>query len=377
MRFSDAITLDGGLRETADGYRVGDARVSRANNIQIYAGREVGRPDLSMVRVFRPEAEVFADRAMASAAYRPITVDHPPESVAAQNWKKYSRGQSGGEISRDGDFLRVPLVLMDSSAIAEFEAGKRELSVGYDCELDWTPGKTADGAEYDASQRNIRFNHIALVDRARGGPELKLGDDRRKEEQEMSELRKVIVDGITYSMSDQGAELVAKLQKQIADGDAALTAATKRATDAEAASTASGEQVKAKDAEIAALKKQLSDSASPEALQKAAKAAGELRDTAKKIAPAVVLDGKSDAEIRKAVVDSQLGDAAKDFTDSQYEAAFATFAAGVAKTAGADFRSALGDASHRTAASARDEAIAKRDQALTDGWKTPIGTTMQ
>jgi len=57
MHLTDTVEI-AGVRRTRDGYLVADARVARAG-IQIYAGREVGRPDLDEVRVWRPEDEVF------------------------------------------------------------------------------------------------------------------------------------------------------------------------------------------------------------------------------------------------------------------------------------------------------------------------------
>src|SRR5690606_31354603 len=114
MQLFDTVTLDG-LRRTQDGYLVADAKVARTG-IQIYTGREVdpenkhGLRDKATVRVYRPEEEVFAQDAMHSFAYRPVTDDHPTEMVTADNWKALAVGQTGGEVARDGEFVRVPLV---------------------------------------------------------------------------------------------------------------------------------------------------------------------------------------------------------------------------------------------------------------------------
>jgi hypothetical protein len=108
MQFTDAVTIKG-TRLRDDGYLVVDARVARTG-IQRYLGSEVGRPDLAVVDVYRPEAEVFSADAMASFAHRPVTDDHPKGAVTADNWKQLSVGQTDGEIKRDGDFLRIPLM---------------------------------------------------------------------------------------------------------------------------------------------------------------------------------------------------------------------------------------------------------------------------
>jgi hypothetical protein len=103
----------------------------------------------------------------------------------------------------------LPLILKDAKGIGQVESGKRELSAGYTCELDWTPGTTADGHAFDASQRKIKINHLAIVDAARAGSKARIGDDAGKwgvapipptttdkEPLQMSDaLRTVVVDG--------------------------------------------------------------------------------------------------------------------------------------------------------------------------------------
>lgn len=172
----DAVTLDAGtVRRTGDGYLAASA-LSARTGIQLYRGAEVGKPHLDVVRVYRPPEEVFAKDAMHSFAWRPLTVDHPREAVTADNWKRLAVGQTGDEVARDGDAIRVPLVLMDAAAIRAVENGKRELSWGYTADLKWGDGKTPAGEAYDAIQTNIRANHLAVVAAARGGSALRIGD---------------------------------------------------------------------------------------------------------------------------------------------------------------------------------------------------------
>jgi hypothetical protein len=167
---------DASLHITSDGYLVARPRVARTG-IQIYAGAEVGKPHMDRVRVYRPEEEVFNKDAMASLAHRPITNNHPPEAVTADNWKKYSAGQVGDEVARDGEFIRVPLVVMDGNCIRDIKNGKKEISLGYGANLEWRSGVTDKGEAYDAVQTGIRVNHLAIVDAARGGAKLVIGDD--------------------------------------------------------------------------------------------------------------------------------------------------------------------------------------------------------
>lgn len=175
-RFASADV--GKVRKTDDGYLTANPRVARIG-IQLYNGSEVGRPDLKTVRVYRSPAEVFSHDAMKSLAHRPVTVLHPPESVTARTWGQYAVGHSADEVLRDGNAIRVPMVLMDQRGIDAFERGAKEISVGYTTDLKWGEGKTPEGETYDAIQTAIRGNHIALVPAARGGKTLRFGDGRQ------------------------------------------------------------------------------------------------------------------------------------------------------------------------------------------------------
>lgn len=164
------------MRITADGYLVASPRIARTG-IQLYRGAEVDRPDLEVVRVYRPADQVFNNKAMASLAHRPVTFDHPDENITSRNWRAHAVGYVAGEVARDGDFIRVPLALMDQDAIEAVKDGHAQLSVGYGAKLVWGDGKTDSGEQYDAMQTDIRANHIAVVKRARGGDNLRMGDD--------------------------------------------------------------------------------------------------------------------------------------------------------------------------------------------------------
>jgi hypothetical protein len=223
MNFTDSVQI-GDVRLTGDGYMVADVKVART-------GYEIGRPEQDIVRVYRSEEEVFSHDAMGSFAHKPITLDHPSSLVTAENWKRHSIGFTSGDIARDGGFLRVPLMLADAEAVQAVRDGKRELSAGYTCNIDWSPGQTPDGQAFDARQVGIKANHIAVVDAARAGPSCRIGDEWPQYEtspstikdRTMAEpiLRTVTVDGLSISVTDQGAQAIDKLQRQIADMTAA------------------------------------------------------------------------------------------------------------------------------------------------------------
>ena len=323
--------MDSKPRITADGYLVAMPRAARVG-IQAYRGSEVGRPDLDVVRVYRPAEEVFNKDSLASFAHKPITVEHPPVMVDASNWKKYAAGQIGDEIARDGDFIRVPMMVADKAAIDAIDSGKVELSMGYTCDLDFTPGIAPNGDQYDAMQRNIRGNHLAIVDAARGGKQLRVIDYQPTTGINPM-THQVIVDGVSLQVADAAtAQLIAKalkdadakaeskmsdLDKKIKDMEEEL-ANLKKAKDAEGV---------AKDSIIADLQKKLADSTSPQAIASAVAARSALIDSAKVLLSTVVVDGKSDLEIRRQVVDAKLGEKAKAMDDAQVQVAFDTLAA--------------------------------------------------
>lgn len=374
MQFIDAVTV-AGTRRRDDGYLVADARIARTG-IQTYLGREVGRPEVGVVRVYRPGAEVFSEDTLKSAAHRPVTNDHPPELVTSANWKKYSVGQSADEVSGEGIFIRVPLMVSDETAIQDIEGGKRELSAGYTCDVEFTPGVTDAGEAYDAIQKNIRLNHIAIVERGRAGSEVRIGDgaapwgaspvataDERKPP--MADLRTVMVDGLSVSTTDQGAQAIEKLTRE---RDTARQATTDAAAANQTALAAKDAELAKKDAELDDLKaKQLTDAD----LDKRVAARAALVTTAKAIAKDVKTDGLSDNDIRAAVVKAKVGDAAVTDKSTDYvNARFDILAEAVTKTGADPFRDALKDGQPPAAPGTTDAAYKAMTDGLTSAWQT-------
>lgn len=165
-----------GARPLGNGALVVQARAARAGNVQVYRGDEVARPDLAQVRIYRDPDEIFREESLRSFGHKPVTLDHPPEAVTPGTWRGVARGHVGDEVVRDGAFVRIPMLLADSAAIAAVQAGRREVSVGYTCDLDWTPGTAPDGEPYDARQTRIVVDHVAIVAQGRAGPECRIGD---------------------------------------------------------------------------------------------------------------------------------------------------------------------------------------------------------
>lgn len=328
-RFTDAATLTG-TRRTQDGYLVAEAFAVRTG-VQHYTGAEMGLTDRDVVAVYRPEEEVRAADSLRSFSHAPVTMGHPAENVTDANWKQLAVGEVSTEAAWQDGKIRLPLILKDAAAIAAVEAGTRELSAGYTCRVEFTDGVAPDGTPYQAVQRDIRINHLAVVPKGRAGPEFRIGDgagkwgaspvhDAETKEAEMPDLRKIMVDGLSVETTDAGAQAIEKLTKQLAD---AKTAADKALADAKAEHD---KAIAAKDAAIAKAEaerdaekaKVLSD----EALDKRVADRAALVAKAKAIAPDVKVEGLSDAAIRKAVVVAKLGDAMKDRPEAYLDARF-------------------------------------------------------
>lgn len=360
----DTLTIDDVIqpRLTRDGFLVADVNVARTG-IQQYLARELGLdgdPN-RVVKVYRPEEEVFAADAMQSYAYRPVTVDHPNQLVNADNWKEHARGQTGGDVLRDKEFVRVPMVLMDAGAINEWKQGKRELSMGYTMDLDTTPGKTPTGESYDAVQRNLRMNHLALVTRARGGSQLRLGDDDTGgNNMPEVKLTTVTVDGIPVDVTDAGAQVINKL---LADLKAEREAKAQADSDHAAAIKAKDGELAAKDAKIDELEgKQLSDAD----LDKKVKDRADLISTAKTIAD-VDYSGQSENDIRKTAVTAKIGsDAIKGKSDDYIAARFDLLAEDAEKD---PVRMTLGDQRQTTTGNGATDAYNQMVQRTQDAWK--------
>lgn len=317
QRFEDAVPITDAKR-TQDGFLVVNARMARTG-VQYYTGDSMGRADLELVAVYRPGEEVFADEAMASFSNRPITVGHPGDMVSAKNWRDVAVGHVGDVIEGESKFVRAPMMISDEKAIDAIEGGTRELSAGYRCKIDWQDGVTPDGESYQAIQRDIRINHVAIVPRGRAGSECRIGDadkwgaapittSRPKEDTMSDALKTVMVDGLSVQTTDAGAQAIKKLQDEAAKAKSEHdTAIADAKAGHEAAIKAKDAEIAKKDAEIDALKGKILSDAD---LDKRVADRASLVATAAKIAKDVKTEGLSDAEIRKSVVVSVLGDAA-------------------------------------------------------------------
>lgn len=169
-------TLSSGARRV-DGHA---ARVG----VQVYSDGRGG-----IRRELRLPEEVFSTASLESYDGAWITDGHPSEFVTPQTARDLSRGLVTEPARQDGDLVAMASVIDDARLLRKLDeiqaAGKHaELSVGYYADLDETPGVHPKFGRYDAIQRNIRVNHVAIVPVGRAGREARL----RLDEGEMISL---------------------------------------------------------------------------------------------------------------------------------------------------------------------------------------------
>ncbi len=143
--------------------------------VQEYLPSELGLPgpDDRLIPVLRPEEEVFSPACIASFEGMPVTNDHPsaPDGVTAENSRWLHRGHAQ-HVRRgagaESDLLLADLMIHDPALIEEILGGKREISCGYTYTLCEEEGHFI--------QREIRGNHVAVVDSGRAGPRVSIRD---------------------------------------------------------------------------------------------------------------------------------------------------------------------------------------------------------
>ena len=115
---------------------------------------------------YRSEAEIFREDSLASIKGAPVTNRHPSEQGGEQfltpaNARQHIIGLTES-VERDGPYLKGSLIIFHEDAISAIERGEcKEISLGYQCQVEPIPGNI-NGEPYDAVQKNIIVNHVAI-----------------------------------------------------------------------------------------------------------------------------------------------------------------------------------------------------------------------
>jgi len=315
------------------------------------------RADGTIQRELRLPEEVFAEGTLNSMKLKPVTLNHPSELVTSDNAKSLQVGSLGDNPSwtkewehrnwqevTDGINCAVDMIITRKDAIEAVLNGKQALSMGYTCDLEMAePNATWCGVEYDFIQRNIRYNHCAIVDSARAGDNAKielradsedavLEDMIIKTDGGKSMLKKINLDGIEYEaeaevikalkkadekakqLEEDACETKKSMDKKVADLEDKEKELEKRISELEAERDSAKEKADSLEKD---LEKAKADSADPKRLDEAVKAKMELLQNAKK-ANVEVKNDMSDMDIKKAIITSQFPKANFDGKDDVY-----------------------------------------------------------
>lgn len=273
---------------TDEGFLRVPGHVARTG-IQEYLARELGLdgdPN-RIIRVYRSPEEVFDEASLSTYEAADVTNNHPKELVSADTYRQVVAGVVRGPGRADGDFVLCDLIVKDKKTIADIQSGKCELSAGYTAVYEPLSGKTEDGQEYDYVQREIRINHVAVVDRARAGANARVFD--HNPEKHMT--HKVTLDsGRSVEVQDEAtavllSENFERLTKKATDAEA-------RADKAQAAADSATEQLE-----------EARKASSDEAIAARVAAVAEVQASARKVAgDSFTCDSLVPVEIKRAAL---------------------------------------------------------------------------
>jgi transcriptional regulator with XRE-family HTH domain len=161
----------------ADGSLLMTGRAARPG-VLIYRNRDgTTRRELVLAE------DLHRPAALGTLGRAPVTLEHPvqdglPVEVTPHNVQEFGVGDVDGEVHVEQDgFVTVRLAVRRHDAIDAINAGKHELSPGYKVRVEETAGIHPQHGPFDAIQRDRRYNHLAVVDRARGGASVRLRTD--------------------------------------------------------------------------------------------------------------------------------------------------------------------------------------------------------
>lgn len=182
-------------------------------------------PDGTTRRELRHPDDVFESESLDSLRLAPVTLGHPVNEtgdglLSVENAHGIIRGSVGDLIEHDGKYINSTLIVTDKEAIdAVTEKGHEELSCGYSKDLEMIAGEW-EGIPYDARQRNIRYNHVALVKRGRAGDtrislDADLQEENMSTDVKMPELKQVMIDGALYAAEPKVLEELSKAKASL------------------------------------------------------------------------------------------------------------------------------------------------------------------
>lgn len=147
-----------------------------------YLGREIsgwqaqGLEPEKIYHAYRPPEELASEETIKSINGIPIHLEHHDDAGEPED-KRTRVGTTGTDGAFKAPFLINSLHVFDKDAINRInDNSMKELSLAYTYIPEFQSGVTDDGEHYDFVQRQIRANHLALVEKGRAGPTVKVSD---------------------------------------------------------------------------------------------------------------------------------------------------------------------------------------------------------
>lgn len=193
---------------TPEGYLIAEAVFTKAG-VQYYDESIItGNPkDVgNVVGVYRPESVITDDKTIESLKRKPITIDHPPENVNASNYKMYSVGITGENITKVKDGrISGTVQFYDKDVIESINKNiLREISLGYEANTFKKDGEYR-GEKYQyVFDGGMGVNHCAVVKSGRCGSEVSILDkaEDKKVDEENNKNEIVIKDSDSSNEAD-------------------------------------------------------------------------------------------------------------------------------------------------------------------------------
>lgn len=169
--FTQILDASSKRRTIKNDYLLIEDNIVARTGIQKYTKRELGLGDSNeVINVMRRAEDVFDDDSIASYNQSPITIYHPKQFVDSGNHDKLAVGDLPKAVAdQDNGVIRADLIVKTKKGLQAINDGLTQLSMGYTANIVLQDGVTDDGTPYQAIQKNIRINHIALVPKGRAG----------------------------------------------------------------------------------------------------------------------------------------------------------------------------------------------------------------
>jgi hypothetical protein len=163
--------VDGRLRVALT--PVSKATVSEYLGSEVPGATELGLDPQATYAMFRPPAELR--KAASTMSGVPVLSQHVPMNATTFDPAAVV-GACLDDAVFESPFLRCSIIIWSADAIKGIEDGSaRELSAGYAYKPIMTQG-AFETVPYDGKMIDLRFNHLAIVNRGRNGPDVMVAD---------------------------------------------------------------------------------------------------------------------------------------------------------------------------------------------------------